>query len=72
MKWPKWFPLNNPAFRWGLLNPVGPPPPWWSTERRIAYFEQHGIPWSREQRALRRAHWRAILTFSDCPEDPNF
>lgn len=26
----------------------------------------------RARRALRRAHWRAILTFSDCPEDPDF
>jgi hypothetical protein len=27
---------------------------------------------SREQRALRRAHWRAILSASNCPEDPDF
>lgn len=46
MKWPKWFPLDEPAFRWGLLNPFGPPAPWWSDERRQAYFEQHGVPWS--------------------------
>ena len=45
VKWPKWFPLHDPAFRWGLLNPFGPPPPWWSPERREAYFAEHGIPW---------------------------
>lgn len=58
--------------RWGLLNPFGPPAPWWALERREAYFREHGVPWSPANRALRRAHWRAILSFSECPEDPNF
>ena len=48
MKWPKWFPLHDPAFRWGLLNPFGPPPPWWPQERREAYFAEHGTPWERQ------------------------
>lgn len=46
MNWPKWLPLNDPAFRWGVLNPFGPPPPWWSDERREAYFAEHGLPWT--------------------------
>ncbi len=37
------------AFWWGVFHPFGPPRPWWSLERRIAYLETHGRPWEREQ-----------------------
>lgn len=48
MKWPKWFPFDDPAFRWGFLHPYGPPPPWWNPERRREYFERSGIPWEKK------------------------
>jgi hypothetical protein len=52
VQWPKWFPLHDPAFRWGLLNPFGPPPPWWSPQRRKAYFDEHGAPWAEAATGL--------------------
>lgn len=45
MKWPKWFPWDAPALRWGVLHPFGPPAPGWGDERRAAWFEMHGKPW---------------------------
>lgn len=29
------------SFWWGLTHPFGPPPPWWSHQRRAEYFATH-------------------------------
>lgn len=41
--------MKRRAFWWGFRHPFGPPRPWWSLERRVAYLTEHGIPWEREQ-----------------------
>lgn len=45
----RWFPIHEPAFRWGLLHPFGPPAPWWSDERRLAWLQTHDVPWKEKK-----------------------
>jgi hypothetical protein len=46
-----WFGLGclgcerEAAFWWRFFHPFGPPRPWWSSERRQRWFDEHGKPW---------------------------
>jgi len=59
-------------------NPAVRLPQWWWLHRFDRWRCERGLltgRWTPEQIAahrLRAAHWRALLTFSDCPEDPDF
>lgn len=32
-------------YLWGLMNPFGPPVPWWGKDRRTEWFKENGEPW---------------------------